>query len=180
MVQNCRPFVAVNTLFMPCDPWAFRLFYSNIPQQPALMFYSSNEIAYEKVHHRILLTPIHQPAGSDVLAHATTSGLIMTGCLLFVCLSTAAEAFLDTGNRWWGGAGCDDIKDPWKLFRGGWPWCKNQVVTRHTEYTLGTSEMAGPYLLQMFRAHLSFITGSINLLRGSFCVCHSNACFTTE
>lgn len=97
--SNCRPTVAVNTLFMSRDPGAFWLFYSNIPQQPALMFYSSNEIAYEKVHHRILLSPIHQPAGSDVLARATTSGLIMSGCLLFVCPSTAAEAFPDTGNR---------------------------------------------------------------------------------
>lgn len=67
------------------------------------MFYSSNEIAYEKVRHRILLVPIHQPAGSNVLAHAATSGLIMSGWLLFVCLSTAAEAFRDTGNHGPGG-----------------------------------------------------------------------------
>lgn len=131
MVQKCRPLAAVNTLFMCCDPWAFRLFYSNIPQQPALMFYSSNEIAYEKVHHHILLTPIHQPAGSDVLAHAATSGLIMSGCLLFVCLSTAAEAFLDTGNRGLvGGLDAMTLKSRGSFFRGGRPWCKNQE--RHT------------------------------------------------
>lgn len=87
---------------MPCDLGAFLLFYSNIPQQPSLMFYSSNEIAYEKVHHRILLGPIHQSAGSNVLAHAATSGLITSGWLLFVCLSTAA-AFPDTRNQRPGG-----------------------------------------------------------------------------
>lgn len=118
-------------MFMPCDPGAFLLFYSNIPQEPALMFYSSNEIAYEKVHRRILLGPIPQSAGSNVLAHAATSGLITSGWLLFVCLSTAAEAFPDTGNQGPGGRlDVMTLNISGSFFWGGRPWCRTQE--RHT------------------------------------------------
>lgn len=124
--SSCWPSVAAHTLFTPCDPGAFPLFYSNIPQQPALMFYSSNEIAYEKVHRRVLLTAIHQPAGSEALAHATTSGLIISGALLFVFSQRGCRNVpwrwesQPRREAWW-----DDIKDQWKLFQGCWSWCRN-------------------------------------------------------
>lgn len=53
--------------------------------------------ANEKVHLCVLLVPIHQTAGRDVLAHASVSGLIMSPRLLFVSLSTAAKHSLTLG-----------------------------------------------------------------------------------
>lgn len=182
-------------MFMPCDPGAFLLFYSNIPQEPALMFYSSNEIAYEKVHRRILLGPIPQSAGSNVLAHAATSGLITSGWLLFVCLSTAAEAFPDTGNQGPGGRlDVMTLNISGSFFWGGRPWCRTQetytlwqcTTDAHCIFrdiglsgrdTLALMRLTWSHIIHVQRQHLPqvlwtpfFIPGSLNLLCGSSCL----------
>lgn len=69
--------------------------FNSVPTCTDVLFIKVD--ANEKVHLCVLLILIHQTEGRDVLAGASVSRLIMSQCLLFVFLSTAAKHTLTLG-----------------------------------------------------------------------------------